>query len=108
MAAGDPVTAVLTPEALREVRARVDRYPRLLEPVVTEIVTEDVPALCDALESAWGEVARLRAALEEITRRDGPLPNLDMDDPRMPLHHAHNVIENMAGIASRALGGAET
>ena len=100
------MTAVLTPDALREIRARAHEtltagYWATQPGPIHAALGTDVPALCD-------EVTRLRAALEEITRRDGPLPNLDMDDPRMPLHHAHNVIENMAGIAGRALGGAET
>ena len=83
----------LTPAALREIREAAERY------AVSERV--NTLALCDALESAWGEVTRLRAALEEIATGKGPFS-------RDQQTFANNVIENLTGIARRALGGEPT
>jgi hypothetical protein len=47
--------------------------------------------------AACHEIERLRAALKEIKKGEGPFD-------RDPLLHAGNVIEDMKEIASRALG----
>lgn len=56
----------------------------------------DVPALCDALVTAWGEVARLQVALEKI-RRDTALTTGTTPDVTR--------LRAINRVARRALGG---
>lgn len=60
----------------------------------------DVVALCTDLDKADAEIVRLRVALTEVAKAEGPFS-------RDRLTHATNVIESMVSIATEALAPAK-
>lgn len=77
----------MTSAELREIRQRSARCAAQLEAppkVVDELLEQDLPDLCEALERAWAEAESLRSQLRRLTEPPKLLTCMLCTEPMIP------------------------